>query len=324
MIAKTNRQAILITGISLILLVILHIIPLPFENRLAQEIENSGHIALFGFFSLILLVFSVQLFGRKIPSHIIHYLIAAGLSILTGAAMEYIQQFVGRDTDIWDFVRDVIGTISFLALYMTVDHSGPTYARRVGYWGRTLIRIASVAAILIMLVPLFSISSLSLYRRAIFPTLCRFEHSWERGLIRTQKADLSLSAPPGTWPEARHQQVGKLVLRPGRYPGITIDEPVADWSRYHNLAFDIFNAVDTPITLVIRIDDVRYRPAPDDRFNRAIKAAPGANSIIIPLADIESGPKQRKMNMAAIHDLILFADRLRTPLTIYIDEIRLY
>ena len=324
MIARTDRQAIFITAGSLLLLVVLHIIPLPSESRLGQEIENAGHILIFGLYSFILLVFSRQILGRKISKPMIHYLIAAGLSMTTGAVMEYIQQFVARDTDIWDFVRDVVGTASSLAFYLTWDRLRAETAGIFSRWTLVLIRIGAIAAVVITLFPLFSAAGLSLYRRAVFPTLCRFSYTWDRGLVRTQRADFSRAVPPAGWPELRHRHVGRLAMRAGRYPGITLDELIADWSGYHSLRFDIYNAVDTPITLLLRIDDVRYRSAIEDRFNRAIKAAPGPNCIVIPLADVENGPKQRKMDLTEIHSLILFVDRLKTPLTIYIDEIRLY
>lgn len=324
MIAKTDKHAILISLGSLVLLVILHIIPLPWESRLGQEFENAGHIFMFGLYALIILVSSEQLFGRRHARPIWHYLLAGGLAILTGAVMEYIQQFVGRDTDIWDFLRDVVGTISFLALYATIDRFGALGTYPLGRRTRAMFRIGATGAVVLMLIPLLSAVSLNLYRRAIFPSLCRFEYQWDRSLVRTQRADFSQTSVPDGWPQARHRHVGRLALRAGRYPGITLDEPIADWGRFQNLEFDLYNAADTAITLIVRIDDVRYRTAPDDRFNRALNVVPGGNSIVIPLSEVASGPRQRQMDMSNIHSLILFADRLKTPLTIYVDEIRLY
>ena len=84
-------------------------------------------------------------------------------------------------------------------------------------------------------------------------------------------------------------------------------EPVGDWSRYRELALDVTNASAAPLSLSIRIHDASHDHRYEDRYNRVLVLAPEQRATLaIPLEEIERGPRDRKLDLTQVADLMLF------------------
>ena len=115
----------------------------------------------------------------------------------------------------------------------------------------------------------------------------------------------------------------KVTLDPGEYPGISMDYLQNDWRGYRNLSFDTFVEGYAHLEITVRVNDRKHNDEYTDRFNKSFNLLPGSNHITIDLKDIMKAPKGRKMDMADITNICIFAHRLKEQRTVYFDNFRL-
>jgi len=115
----------------------------------------------------------------------------------------------------------------------------------------------------------------------------------------------------------------KLDMDRGTYPGALLNWLIPDWSSYHALEWDTYLEPGPPLDLVVKIEDATHNGRYEDRFHGVVRLIPGPNHSRIELADVERGPRGRKLDLRRIRRLHLFTIRPRMPRTIYFDEIRL-
>jgi hypothetical protein len=115
----------------------------------------------------------------------------------------------------------------------------------------------------------------------------------------------------------------QVHLNPGLYPGISLDYTTNDWRAYGILSFDIFLIGDSSLEIILRINDREHNNKYVDRFNRSLVLHPGANHIFIKLDEVKMAPQGRKMDMANITNICIFAYKLNKPRTVYFDNFRL-
>jgi hypothetical protein len=126
------------------------------------------------------------------------------------------------------------------------------------------------------------------------------------------------------WPSDVPQDTARIVLPNDQpFPGIGMREPFADWQGYQAFAFDIYNPSDKPLALGLRIEDFHHNDQYYDRFNRALSIEPGFHTVRIPLAEIERGPRERRLFLSRMNGFKLFAIRPMAPLEFYLGNVRL-
>lgn len=108
----------------------------------------------------------------------------------------------------------------------------------------------------------------------------------------------------------------------GEYPGISRELPPDDWTGFEALRADLFSAAETPLHYCIRIDDAASTDY-GSRYNGDFVLAPGANRIDLPLTGLRTGDGKRDLDLKRVRRLIIFTSRLRTPVTLFIDHLRL-
>lgn len=111
-----------------------------------------------------------------------------------------------------------------------------------------------------------------------------------------------------------------------QYSGIELHSLSADWRHCQTLQIEVLNPAPQALDLVCRVHDrLHYRngAALDDRFNRRFTLHPGWNTLTVPLAEIESAPRTRRMQLDGIENLMCFTIALPAPRTLYYREIRL-
>lgn len=125
---------------------------------------------------------------------------------------------------------------------------------------------------------------------------------------------------------AEHVTHGASALRiefgGGEYPGISREFAAEDWSGFEAFRADVFSPADTPVPYCIRIDDADSTDY-GSRFNGDFVLAPGENRIDLPLTGLRTGDRKRDLDLRRIRRLILFTSRLRSPVTLYFDHLRL-
>lgn len=302
------------------LLFVLGYLQSPSRALFWRELMNLGHVPLFAVVSLALLgLFRSVRRGR--PDWDYALALAGGLAL--GFTSEWIQLYGERDADLWDFLRNVAGVLSSLALAASLDPR----LRPLRPWKRpglrVFLRVLAVLLVFAALVPVLIWAEAYRQRWARMPVLYHFDSSWERRFMEPRYAGLELVAPPPEWAGTERRRVGKLVFYTAHYPRLILLEPYPDWRGHGYLALDLFLEGDQPFPLNLRIDDWVHLGHYTDRYQTRIVLEPGVNRMRIPLREIRLAPQGREMEMDRIYALVLFGIRPPEPVTLYLADLRL-
>jgi VanZ family protein len=264
-------------------------VPLPIPPTAAgRTVENAGHTPLF-----MLLTLGVLLILRN--DFLMHggrlYALAGFIGVAGGFLTEAIQKPLRRDASWEDVIADALGVLLALALFAVFDRR-PTPSRTV----RVLSLGVALVCMAIYLAPLVRMTRAYLHRDGQFPVLADFRSSNElfwvvgygvnREIVR-DALDIEFSADD--------------------FPGISLHEPVRDWSQYRTLAIDVENPDVDALFLMVRVHDRGHGRYFNDRFNRRFDLAGlERRTIRIPIEDIRNGPRGRLMNIANMSDITLF------------------
>jgi len=115
----------------------------------------------------------------------------------------------------------------------------------------------------------------------------------------------------------------RMDLFPFEYPGLEFSPQQKDWSKYNTFSFDVYNPSESPVQLSIRIDDRKKPPPFNDRYNNRFVLNHGNNHISIPLNNLITSGTKRRLNLASIYTVYIFATHPASKQTFYIDAIRL-
>jgi hypothetical protein len=287
---------------------------LPGDSMLWREFQNTGHTPLFGIIALATLYILRAYIPIARDRPLYGYLISAVVSLGIGVMSECGQLLTNRDPSVYDVMRDLIGIVAGLGIYAGVD------PRMKPLWGNLRRGLRSGTVILscflfaASLFPLVHLAIASMQRNEAFPVIIDFEAGWSKPFLQFQHASLIA---------ATENQLPQLLLKPARYPGVSIVEPCPDWSAFASLTFVIHSSQSHPFQLVLRIHDKLHNQDHADRFNRSLRVMPGENRFRIPLAEIRNSPVGREMDMTRITGLALFAVDNVLPVDFYIGSLRL-
>lgn len=126
----------------------------------------------------------------------------------------------------------------------------------------------------------------------------------------------------------RHATKGKKSLKvelypPAEYPGLKFVGLKGQWKGARYLLLDIFNPTGKDLTMTIRIDDRPGHPPYEDRVNHRVVLKPGQNTVVLDLAKLRTSGTDRALEPKNVHRFLLFANRPKGPITIFVDNIRL-
>ena len=95
----------------------------------------------------------------------------------------------------------------------------------------------------------------------------------------------------------------------GPWPGVSLHEPVPDWSGYRTLLIDVENPGAVKLEFTVRVHDRGHWQNYSDRFNRHFELAAGERRTLrIDLGEVARAPKGRVMDMHQISNIALFRD----------------
>lgn len=291
---------------------LLFIYRLPGDNAYWAALQNSGHALIFfvlsiSFASLLSSIFDQSNFLKIL---LVCFILCAAF----GGGVEILQSQYNRQASWPDFWLDIAGTTSGLLVYV---------AFVCGREKRILFLCLALVPLSISFYEPLKWKFAEVHREKRFPVLADFDDSWLNLYVEARySGELLYVDAPSAWKEKKGK-VAQLNFLPGSWPGMYLVEVERDWRRYSTLQFEIFNPSSKPATLVLRVHDSEHTHRHKDRFNRTFRVKPGSHRFAVDLADIESAPKSRKMNMYHVDQVFIYMARPKQPYTLYFDNIQL-
>ena len=310
-------------------LIALHVVPLPGHNRLWWALSDALHAPAFALLAM-LVVTTMPAIGRLSPgtrgrwpagATLTRYGVAFAVTVVIAAVAEGSQVIGPRIESLEDWRRDAIGAVAGLLLHASIGHqarAAPGALRALLWSGR----LALIAVLLTGFVPVARWGHGYLRRDLSFPVLGAFDAGWETLLWRTQGGALDLVAPPPGWPRDG-SKVARIRLEPGRYPGVSLTAPYADWTGYEALELSLYSPDPGPITLWLRIHDAEHQDVYSDRYNTRFEVGPGQHTLRVVLDDVRKGPRERELDLSRVAGMALFVAALKEPRVLYLDDVRL-
>lgn len=282
------------------------------SHRIVQQIWDVGHIVLF----LMLSYLTLNFIRKYKLSYITQFLIIVALSFIFGLSVELVQLLVGRDFELQDLANDVSGAIIGYFVYYLLH-------AKISKLGKIIAALSIVLLLMISLYPLANVLVDEVKMKNEFPVLSDFESPTQLSRWDVKQANLSL--------HRNHVQQGEYSLQaiflPDAFPDITLQHFPRDWSGYKNIRFSLYNKAQDPIVIELKIydeDHMKYGYQYTDRFNRELLLQPGWNNISISLNEIFNSPEKRTMDIARIKSFSLFLKDVTSPVTIFLDDLKLY
>ncbi len=293
----------MITGRNTFIVVILAFVltlmfsPLTTESLWVREALNSGHTIFFFFLSF----YAYHRLRNQTNISKAHLIVMAVVlvGVLLGVLIEVAQVFSQREASIVDLYRDVMGIFAGLCLVAS------NMAKKVGaHVYRHLFLAVTVVLLLLALAPLIQLSGHYIQRNRSFPVVVDLGASWSGSFVEYNHAEL-LNGDVQNEKNAQHQ----VRFGPGQFPGISVKEPVADWSAYRQLKLRVVLDTEEVVALVLRVHDKQHNQDYLDRFNQTLVVRPGINDYTLTLDSISEGPVARRLDLSQIAGIVLFLSR---------------
>ncbi len=292
-------------------LIVLSLLLMPFSatNLWWTEVFNSGHVLLFLLISFVLYFWLSASFCFS--SAAIIYLVVLVTGLLLGVAIEALQGLLQREASVDDLYRDFFGIVSGLGLV--------SLTRQKILRNKILIGLFSLGFLFLGSASLFQISWHYIQRAQAFPVILEFNEAWSNSFVRFNKTVMEPSSDIAGY----NNHLFRIRFVAARFPGVSVFEPVPDWSVYRKLRFKVASGHNENMNLFLRIHDINHDQSYQDRFNQKLIIHPGLNEIVIPLAQIEKGPLKRDLDLTNIAGLILYMSKVEKSQLLEISNIYL-
>lgn len=300
----SHRLLILLALLVVVATLLFMRLPVP-PTYAGRTIENAGHMPVFFLVTIgLLIVLRADFKFARARQYALAGIVGVGLGLLS----EVIQLPLSRDASWEDVFSDAVGVVCALAVYALVDRR--PRLPRVTWLGALAVALGCVA---FYVTPLVRMSVAYVHRNGQFPVLADFrspiEPFWTVGYGTNR-------TPSGGALEVEF--VG------GPWPGVSLHEPVPDWSAYRTLLIDVENPDTDKLGLTVRVHDRGHWREYSDRFNRHFELAAGERRTLrIDLGEVARAPKGRVMDMRQIANVALFRDRREGSRRLRIYSLRL-
>jgi len=308
MIVFSGSYSNLYKTIFVVSLAVLLLVPLPADTLWLRELFNSGHSVVFIFITLILFEYvNIRLKGFH---PVIISLVVLATAFVIGVFIEMTQGLLQREASVSDLSRNLFGIIAGLSLAI--------YFQQKAWYNRLALVSVMLTGLFLGGYSLIELSWNYYQRSKAFPLLTEFEKPWTKSFVRFNKAAFQGGVVKKNPLEATRY---KFRFEPGLYPGVSIIEPVENWSGYRILHFDVFSTNIDNVKMVLRVHDKQHNQDFRDRFNRHFILQPGFNRIVVELAEIRDALYSRKIDMANIAGVEMFLTEVEEPLYLEISNI---
>lgn len=282
-------RRLLLLIVLLVIAAALLFVPLPIPPSYAgRTIENAGHTPLFMIITLGVLFYlrgEFKMAGAKL--YALAFLIGVGGGLLS----EIIQKPLHRDASWEDVASDVIGVLLALALFALFDR-GARLTRSM----RVVAVVVLLGCSAIYLTPIVTMTRAYVHRNGQFPVIADFSVNDEREWLVGYGINRAVV-----------RGALDIEFQADEFPGVSLHEPVPDWTKYRTLALDVENPDADPLMLTVRVHDRGHGKYFNDRYNRSFDFAPRERRTLrIPLEEIRRGPRERLMNLQQVSDITMF------------------
>ncbi len=285
-------------------------------DRLSKGLQNAAHGPWFGLVTWVLWRLNNEISEKwrgGLPRLVATALVAVFFAFLS----EFLQMFSARDASVWDLFFDFCGAAAVLALIhrQQVLMQGPsTPATRT----RAQILFA-MAMLLLTQYPLMQAMYVLTWQKIYAPRLLAFDSRTEYLGLRS-KDTIEVIAAPDDWQQYTGRKVLMVDLGQRQWPGISLDEPLADWSGYHTLQIDLYNPSVHPLVLHVSVRPRSLSGSGTENFHQSFRVASGGDRLLVNLDDLL--PERRSMHWE-VRYLVLYSTRAYAGRRIYFGEVRL-
>lgn len=309
--SKPARLVLLGSVVMFLLLVVQLFVPAR-PDLWWQVFFEAMHAPLFGIIAVCLLAMTPQGWHWQV-----RLILASTATLLLAVLSELAQApLPNRNASMSDLVNDMLGAFAFLSVAVVLS---PNFHIPRGR-GRWLILFAIVLLVW-PFKPLADISAAYWKRYDQLPSIAP---------IGSQNASLFYILDNAQVRTVASNQPGRVASEfrfgPIGSSRIHLHDPWSDWRPYQALVLDLENLGERTLQLTIRIHDeahLRGDQPHDDRFNRLLEFLPGRQEIRIDLADVETAPRDRSMDMGHIDGVVLFGKEAAAGGQFVIHDVRL-
>ncbi|MDR4503497.1 MAG: VanZ family protein [Candidatus Scalindua sp.] len=315
MIRITTRKKILaLVTLFVLLLVLQQTIDFGGDSRIARGIQNGAHGPWFACVTYLIWRLISVIPTRSMgdfPALLFTLLLAGFLA----SATEYFQLFTGRQPSWEDFFLDMSGALASVHLIAWYRYSFLN-ARKAFF-------LAGVVLLALSQYPLVIATTITGYVYAVQPRLLGFDWFLDYVTMSTE-SDVEIVDAPCSWSAYRDRKVLKIRFADQTWPGISLKEPLPDWSSYSHLVVELFNDSQQGLPLNIsvrpRIQSRHREHHSTENFYQGFQLSPGVNSLRVPIDDFlpQRNIVDWRVRYLVIYTLEPFAGR-----TVYIGEVRL-
>ena len=297
-----------------VLAIFLMLCPMPELNRFLRYGMDLLHAPFFA-----LLAFFLDQKRRKHPQGMSAPVLWT-LLLLLGLLLESVQMWFGRDSNWHDGLSNVLGI--FAGLFISSAQCSTTTA------GKLSGHLIALCLIAVASFPGARGVWDALEARRMFPQLANFESSSELLRWKAREAKLTRSRKH----TIEGEFAGRLALRPGRYPGASLELPQMTWREKDSLTFGVTwnpdlsqrqTDVSPTLRLHLKLEDRGPSELSADRFETTVLVKPGKNKFYIPIDDIRHGPIQRTLDLNEMVLFSIFVTNLEESTLLFLDDIQL-
>jgi hypothetical protein len=266
---------------------------LPAHPKALAVLNNTAHAVVFGVLAPVIL----RLLGPRLSwPHWMPYAVAFTAAVAVGAAIELIQPSLGREAELRDVWSDALGAVAGLAFV--------ALCRPAGHWIAGWILAVVLTAVAC---PVLETALAYRERSRQAPALLELTSRLDWKFIWTHGFETSTVALPAAWRRQNDPQSLELRIGTDSWRVLALLEPFPDWRPYQSLLIDLTNPEPKPLSLTLRVHDVPHDNQVKDRFNRHIQIPPRTRHVIaISLADIETAPSRRLLDLSRVAAVMIF------------------
>jgi hypothetical protein len=282
---------------------------LPGTTLWQRVVQDAGHGPVFAGIAIALLLMRAPPAGavvRPVSAYGRAFAWAAAIGVVT----ELVQfSMPGRSVSLMDALHDVAGAALGLAVVWFIERrlAGGRVDAEDKSCTRAVVAIALLAFTILAWQPLQCARAYAA-RNAAFPTLVPTHPLADARFAVPHQAGVVLAPLPEAYREKGDQDSVRLDFKSGTAPGFQLVETYPDWRSYDMLAIDVTNPGPEPVTFVVRVHDAQHDMSHQDRFNQPVEIPAATRTTIrISLEAVATAPANRRMDLGAIRDLMLFA-----------------
>ena len=235
------------------------------------------------------------------------YLVAFGIAVVLGAAVEALQSLDDRPGSLFDLGTDAAGAaigLGLLALLERARRAPPRPAPGPTAWALLVVALAGLA--FVSWRPIEA-GRAYLHRARQFPVLAAFNAPSDLYFTHTHGVSMELAALPVRWARRPGERALRLRYEANAPPLVKVEEPFPDWRGYSALVLDLTNPTDRDLRMTLRISDAEHDWSPEDRLNLPLVLPSATRSTVrVAIEAVRTAPASRRADLSRIVDLALF------------------